>query len=49
MQERYHIDCEAPGLLDARTGRWLRVRILGLFPVKSRLRYAMFPPKDEEG
>lgn len=46
MNERYHIDLAAPGLLEHRSGRWLQARILGLLPVESRLHAAMFPPKD---
>jgi hypothetical protein len=47
MQERYHIDLSEPGMLDVRSARWLRVRILGLLSVESRLRYALFPPQQE--
>ena len=47
VQEHYGIDLAAPGLLDGRSGRWLRVRILGLLDVESRLHHALFPPKDE--
>ena len=43
MAERYRIDVEEPGLLDARSARWLRVRILGLLSVESRLRAELFP------
>lgn len=46
MQERYGIDLETPGLLDSRSGRWLRTRILGLFAVESRLHFVMRPDKD---
>lgn len=46
MQERYHIDLSEPGLIDARSGRWLRVRIIGLFDGESRIRSAIFPPKE---
>jgi hypothetical protein len=31
MHERYGIDLSAPGLLTQRSGRWLAVRICGLF------------------
>jgi hypothetical protein len=48
MQERYGIDLGEPGLLEHRSARWLRVRILGLLSVESRLRFALYPPKDEE-
>jgi len=46
MQEHYHIDMSAPGLVDQRSGRWLRVRILGLLGIDSRLRFALFPPEE---
>lgn len=46
MQERYGLDLSEPGLLDRRTGRWLRTRILGLLEVESRLHRALFPPKE---
>jgi len=49
MAERYRIDVEEPGLLDARSARWLRVRILGLLGVESRLRAEMFPPQEPGG
>jgi len=43
MQERYHIDLAEPGLLEARSARWLRVRIVGLLDdrVDSRLARAL--------
>jgi hypothetical protein len=55
MHEHYGIDLSEPGLLDRRSGRWLRVRIEGLFgcasgglvPVRSRLARALFPDKEE--
>jgi len=37
MQEMYGIDLAEPGLLRRRSGRWLRVRIIGLRDVPSRL------------
>jgi hypothetical protein len=43
MQERYGIDLSEPGLLEQRTWRWLRVRIIGLTEVDSRLRSALYP------
>jgi hypothetical protein len=43
MQEHYHIDVSEPGLLDRRSGRWLRVRIFGLLSCDSRLRAALAP------
>ncbi|OUC99347.1 hypothetical protein CA984_03665 [Streptosporangium minutum] len=30
LHQVYGVDLEQPGLLKARTGRWLRVRVLGL-------------------
>lgn len=44
FQDTYGIDLEG-GVLDTRTGRWLRVRILGLLVRESRLRTIIFPPK----
>jgi len=49
MAERYRIDVEEPGLLDVRSARWLRVRILGLLSVESRLRLELFPPQKPGG
>jgi hypothetical protein len=46
MQELYGIDLSSPGLLDARSGRWLSVRILGLLDVRSRLSLTLFPPEE---
>jgi hypothetical protein len=43
MNERYHIDLAEPGLLDRRSARWLRVRIVGLMSVESRLQAALTP------
>ena len=40
MQERYSIDLSEPGLLDARSARWLRTRILGLLSVPFRYEIA---------
>jgi hypothetical protein len=39
------VDLGAPGLLRARSGRWLRTRILGLLSRESRLRRAIYPPE----
>lgn len=44
MHERYGIDLGEPGLLN-RPSRWLRVRILGLLSVESRL-YAALTPQE---
>ncbi len=43
MHEHYGIDLGAPKLLSRRSARWLRVRILGLFGIESRLKLAVFP------
>ena len=48
MVERYGIDLSAPGLLQQCSGRWLKVRILGLLSVDSRLHGALFPPEEEK-
>lgn len=55
MQEHYGIDLAEPGLLERRSGRWLRVRILGLFssatggvePLRPRVARALFPDEEE--
>lgn len=47
MAERYHVDLAEAGLLERRSARWLRVRILGLFSVESRLRFKLYPSKEE--
>ena len=42
FQEHYHVDLSQPGLLDRRSGRWLRMRIVGLMGMEgSRLRRAL--------
>ncbi|MFJ3867912.1 hypothetical protein [Streptomyces nigra] len=46
LHEVYGVDVGAPGLLDARSWRWLRVRILGLLSADSRLHRLLFPPPD---
>jgi len=43
MAETYHLDVDEPGLLDRRTARWLKVRILGLLAIDSRLRRELAP------
>jgi hypothetical protein len=45
MHERYGIDLDEPGLLEGRTVRWLKVRILGLLECESRLSSALAPPE----
>jgi len=55
MHEHYGIDIAEPGLLERRSGRWLRVRILGLFssatggaePLRPRVARALFPDEEE--
>ena len=46
MHEHYHIDLAEPGLLTARSGRWFRTRVRGLFGIQSRLRFKFYPPKE---
>jgi hypothetical protein len=48
MHERYHVDLSEPGLLN-RPSRWLRVRILGLLSVESRLYSVMASPAKDGG
>ena len=48
MQEHYHIDLSSPDLLEQRSGRWLRCRLLGLLSVESRLRRVLIEPKGEQ-
>jgi hypothetical protein len=43
FQQHYGLDLAQ--FIDLRTGRWLRVRILGLLSIESRLRYDLYPPK----
>ncbi|MGW6518540.1 hypothetical protein [Streptomyces sp. NPDC054962] len=44
LHEVYGVDVGAPGLLETRSWRWLRVRILGLLSADSRINRHMFPP-----
>ncbi|MFD8216215.1 hypothetical protein ACFV2U_21315 [Streptomyces sp. NPDC059697] len=46
LQEFYGLDVGAPGLLTARSWRWLRVRILGLLSADSRINRLLYPPPD---
>lgn len=46
LQEFYGLDVGAPGLLAARSWRWLRVRILGLLSADSRINRLLYPPPD---
>ncbi|MFH9430233.1 hypothetical protein ACH4JZ_18320 [Streptomyces sp. NPDC017615] len=44
LHEVYGIDIDEPGLLDVRSWRWLRTRILGLLSADSRINRLIFPP-----
>jgi len=46
LHEVYGIDVGTPGLLRARSWRWLRVRILGLISTDSRLARHLMPPTE---
>ncbi|MFF9261994.1 hypothetical protein [Streptomyces longwoodensis] len=46
LHEVYGVDVGAPGVLEARSWRWLRVRILGLLSTDSRINRLLFPPPD---
>ncbi|MEU8950894.1 hypothetical protein [Streptomyces sp. NPDC048489] len=46
LHEVYGIDVGAPGLLESRSWRWLRMRILGLLSADSRLQRHFSPPDD---
>ncbi|MGW0134823.1 hypothetical protein [Streptomyces sp. NPDC003299] len=46
LHEVYGLDVEAPGLLDTRSWRWLRLRILGLLSADSRINRLLNPPPD---
>ncbi|MFF4751831.1 hypothetical protein [Streptomyces sp. NPDC001270] len=46
LHEVYGVDVGAPGLLDVRTWRWLRVRILGLLSADSRINRLLLPPSE---
>ncbi|MCB5167993.1 hypothetical protein LG634_24595 [Streptomyces bambusae] len=45
MHETYGIDLDTPGLLRARSWRWLRLRILGLLSSETRLSRHFAPPE----
>lgn len=49
MQEFYHLDLSEPGLLEARSGRWLKTRLQGLFIIDSRITRAFRPAEEKEG
>ncbi|MFF4118960.1 hypothetical protein ACFY0P_36705 [Streptomyces sp. NPDC001714] len=44
LHEVYGLDVGAPGLLDNRSWRWLRVRIFGLLSADSRINRLFNPP-----
>jgi hypothetical protein len=44
----YGVDLEAPGLMQDRTWRWLRIRILGLFSAESRIARHFAPPEPKQ-
>ncbi|MFF5142524.1 hypothetical protein ACFY6U_22815 [Streptomyces sp. NPDC013157] len=44
LHEIYGLDVGAPGLLDNRSWRWLRVRIFGLLSADSRINRLFNPP-----
>ncbi|MGW2586819.1 hypothetical protein ACWCYZ_36975 [Streptomyces virginiae] len=46
LHEVYGIDVGDPGLLQARSWRWLRTRILALLSAESRLARVLTPPPD---
>jgi hypothetical protein len=46
LHETYGVDVGAPGLLDTRSWRWLRLRILGLLSADSRINRLLYPPPE---
>ncbi|MFD4880008.1 hypothetical protein ACFWOB_42520 [Streptomyces sp. NPDC058420] len=46
LHEVYGVDVGAPGLLDERSWRWLRVRIFGLLSADSRIQRLFNPPPE---
>ncbi|MCY1141384.1 hypothetical protein OWR29_25580 [Actinoplanes sp. Pm04-4] len=48
LHEKYGIDVDEPGLMQARSWRWFRTRVAGLLATKSRLSRALAPP-DQNG
>ena len=46
MHEHYGIDLAEPGLLERRSGRWLKTRLNGLLSTDSRLHRVLYPPKE---
>lgn len=61
LHQVYGIDLDEPGILRARTWRWLRIRILGLFKIPptvnangvvvpaTRIGFALNPPSPDDG
>jgi hypothetical protein len=49
LHQFYGIDLGDRALMRARDWRWLRVRVIGLCAIESRLARALNPPKDEAG
>lgn len=47
LHEVYGIDVGEPGLLDSRSWRWLRLRVLGLLSADSRINRLINPPPDQ--
>ncbi|MEU1883433.1 hypothetical protein ABZ470_39520 [Streptosporangium sp. NPDC020072] len=46
LHSEYGIDLQAPGLMAARTWRWLRTRIFGLLAADTRICRALTPDDD---
>ncbi|KOX16575.1 hypothetical protein ADL06_33285 [Streptomyces sp. NRRL F-6491] len=46
LHETYGLDLGTPGLLQSRSWRWLRVRVLGLLSTETRLARLLNPPPD---
>ncbi|MEU9141712.1 hypothetical protein AB0D33_38230 [Streptomyces sp. NPDC048404] len=47
LHETYGVDVCTPGLLEARSWRWLRVRIFGLLSADSRINRHLFPDETQ--
>lgn len=48
LHQTYGIDLGTPGLLKARTGHWLRVRVIGLLSEPRTRLYRMLRARDEQ-
>ncbi|WP_330261786.1 hypothetical protein [Streptomyces sp. NBC_00539] len=46
LHETYGLDLSTPGLLQTRSWRWLRVRVLGLLSTETRLARLLNPSPD---